>query len=345
MIESLHMKNFRNFQNKEISFWAQKNIIIWNNGRGKSNILEALSIPSAPLVESKPEYLLMQWEESLFLKYSLDSWVASYSYSSDWSKRKYILSWKSTTKSRMRENYPIVVSFHPMMMNLMYLWPSQRRDFLDNILIQSFLKYSKILSNYKKVLTSRNRVLKNISEGKSSSSELSFWDDKYIESAVTIYKYRWELSKFFKENTPELKEYFFWKAQDISFEYISKTKLDSPENYLRDYIEKNQQKEILLRKTLRWPHLDDFDIIIDSTPLTHFASRGEVKSILLWLKFLETKFLEKYCPEKDVLFLIDDFLSELDAEHRDLLWLHIWSRQSVISSINDFPVEWNKIFI
>jgi hypothetical protein len=32
-----------------------------------------------------------------------------------------MLAGKSTTKSRLRENYPIVVSFHPMMMNLMYL--------------------------------------------------------------------------------------------------------------------------------------------------------------------------------------------------------------------------------
>jgi recombinational DNA repair ATPase RecF len=78
-----------------------------------------------------------------------------------------MLTGKSTTKARMRENYPLVVSFHPMMMNLMYLGPSQRRDFMDGILIQSFSHYTKVLSNYKKVLTSRNRVLKNISEGKS----------------------------------------------------------------------------------------------------------------------------------------------------------------------------------
>jgi DNA replication and repair protein RecF len=232
-----------------------------------------------------------------------------------------------------------------MMMNLMYLWPTHRRDFLDEVLSQSFPNYTKILSEYKKVLHNRNKVLKNISEWKSEISELSFWSDKYIESAETLYKYRNGIRKFLEENIQELSEYFFWKVQDISFRYITKTDLDNTWEYLRTYIKENQSKEILLRKTLRWPHLDDFDIIVNDTPLTHFASRWEVKSILLWLKFLETKFLEKYCPEKEILFLIDDFLSELDSSHRDLLWKHIWSRQSVISSINDFPVEWNKIFI
>jgi DNA replication and repair protein RecF len=98
------------------------------------------------------------------LQYGLDAGNISYSYNSDGAKRKYMLSGKSTTKSRLRDNYPLVVSFHPMMMNLMYLGPSARRDFLDSILIQSFPKYTKILAEYKKVLGSRNKVLKNISE-------------------------------------------------------------------------------------------------------------------------------------------------------------------------------------
>lgn len=339
------MKNFRNFSDREISFWAEKNIIIGDNGRWKSNILEALSLPSAPLVESKPEYLLMKQEETLFVKYSLSSWDISYSYSHDWAKRKYMLAWKSTTKSKLRSNYPLVVSFHPMMMNLMYLGPSHRRDFLDGVLSQGFPHYAKSLLEYKKILSSRNRVLRNISEWKSQLSEINFWNEKYIESAIIIYKYRNGINEFLQENISELKDYFFGKIDDVSFDYISKTDLTQCSEYLKNYIDKNINKEVLLRKTLRWPHLDDFGIIVNDTPLIHFASRWEVKSILLWLKFLETKFLEKHCPEKNILFLIDDFLSELDAKHRDILWKHIESRQSIITSITDFPVEGNKIFI
>jgi recombinational DNA repair ATPase RecF len=49
-------------------------------------------------------------------------------------------------------------------MNLLYLSPSIRRDFLDEILINSFDDYKKILENYKKILVSRNKILKNIKE-------------------------------------------------------------------------------------------------------------------------------------------------------------------------------------
>jgi recombinational DNA repair ATPase RecF len=49
-------------------------------------------------------------------------------------------------------------------MNLFYLSPSLRRDFLDNILSNSFDEYSDLLKTYKKIVTSRNKLLKSIQE-------------------------------------------------------------------------------------------------------------------------------------------------------------------------------------
>lgn len=345
MIQKLHIKNFRNFSSREISFSWEKNIIIWDNGKWKSNILEALSLPNWPLVESHPEYLLRKGSDVFYIKYELEHGTIAFAYDSAWAKRKYFLGEKSTTKSKIRHNYPHIISFHPMMMNLMYLGPSHRRDFLDEILSQSFDSYAKLLWEYKKILTSRNKLLKNISEWKSSTSELAFWDEKYISLASDIYKYRKKIHDFFCENIWSLSSFFFWKIKDIEFKYISKTDISCPEVYLRKYLQENQKKEILLRKTLRGPHLDDFDIFIDDIPLVHFASRGEVKSILLGLKFLETRFIEKNSSKNEIIFLIDDLLSELDEKHRNILWEHIWERQSIITSIQDFQLEWNKIFI
>jgi len=72
----------------------------------------------------------------------------------------------------------------------MYLSPSLRRDFLDEILLKTFPDYKKILNNYKKILISRNKILKNIRENKSEISELDFWDSKFIILATIIYNYK-----------------------------------------------------------------------------------------------------------------------------------------------------------
>jgi recombinational DNA repair ATPase RecF len=49
-------------------------------------------------------------------------------------------------------------------MNIMYLSPSLRRDFLDNILLNTFEKYETALKEYKNILKSRNKTLKAIQE-------------------------------------------------------------------------------------------------------------------------------------------------------------------------------------
>ena len=252
---------------------------------------------------------------------------------------------KPTTKQNLKNIYPHVVSFHPMIMNLMYLSPSERRNFLDEILITSFPEYKSILQKYKKILLNRNKLLKNISDGKSNHDELTFWDDAFLDSAEQVYVFRKKICDFFTKHIHDLKEYFFWKINTINFSYISKTPLINTRASMKEYMDINRNKEILLRKSLRGPHLDDFDILVDDIPLVHFASRWEVKSIILWMKFLETRFIEKHSDKVDLIFLIDDLLSELDHEHRDLLWKHIGTRQSIITSIEDFPVSGNKIFI
>jgi DNA replication and repair protein RecF len=83
-----------------------------------------------------------------------------------------------------------IVFFSPIGMNIMYLSPGLRRDFLDEILNSTFEKYKDIVSEYKKILISRNKVLKNIRENKSSPSEIEFWDNKFALKASQIYNYR-----------------------------------------------------------------------------------------------------------------------------------------------------------
>lgn len=290
-------------------------------------------------------YLVAQGSDVFFLGYELDSGKHGFSYESTGMKRRYLCNGKSTTKAKLALQYPHVVAFHPLGMNLMYLGPSERRNFLDTTLSQAFPEYQKILQNYKKVLLSRNKVLKNISEGKSSQSELDFWDTSFIQSAQNVSMYRQKIRDFFREQSPSLQSYLFGKVQNIEFHYISKIPLEAMQESFASQLLQERSKEILLRKTLRGPHLDDFTLLLDGVEITHYASRGEIKSLLLGLKFIESAFLEHFSAKKDIVFLIDDLLSELDSEHRDMLWEHIGERQCIVTCIEDEDLEGNKIYI
>lgn len=339
------MKNFRNFSERKVSFQNGLNLIIANNGSWKTNILEALSFPSCPLVETDFGYLLQQWKDNFFVGIESRAWKLGYSYDGTRKKKKYLLQETPSTKKKLHESYPHVISFHPMLMNLLYLGPSDRRNFLDTILANTFPEYKSLLTNYKKILNHRNKTLKNISEKKSDISELGFWNTKFIESASEVYIYREKIVTFFEEYIWSSKEYFLWKIENISFVYKSKTPFLEHKRHIETYIQENTQKEILLRKTLRWPHLDDFELTVDTVPLIHFASRWEVKSILIAMKLLEKSFLEKYSSKKDILYLIDDLLSELDSEHRDLILKNISPHQAIITSIEDIENVDHKIYL
>ena len=80
------------------------------------------------------------------------------------------------------------------------------------------------------------------------------------------------------------------------------------------------------------PHIDDFEIQVDNIKLTNFASRWETKSVILWLKLLETSFIEKTTKKKPIL-LIDDLLSELDNNNKKILIDKIKYYQTFITSI------------
>ena len=357
MIKSIKLKNFRNFTNQEFSFDENKNFIIWENWKWKTNILEAISLFSwTNIVKINFENLVKKNNDIFYIENQLSSWEkTSISFNKKENKKKFILNWKNTTRKNLKNNNPIIVSFSPIIMNMMYLSPSLRRDFLDEILSKSFLEYNSYLKEYKKILISRNKVLKNIRDWKSKKSEIEFWDKKFIELSKVIYNYRFWLVDFLKGNSKEFTNYFSWKIQKIDFTYKTKIsikkenskqeKFELIEKQIKKYLNKNIDRDIILASTQIGPHIDDFEIFVDDIELINYASRWEVKSVILWLKLLEIKFIEKYLNKKPIL-LIDDLLSELDKNHKNLLLDNIKNYQTFITSIREeYDWTWKKIYL
>ena len=89
--------------------------------------------------------------------------------------------------------------------------------------------------------------------------------------------------------------------------------------------------DILAKVTTKGPHRDDFTFKIDGRNVLTFASRGELRSIILALKLSELNLITARVSERPVL-LLDDVFSELDAERRDLLSQLLGRQQTVITT-------------
>ena len=345
MITELRLINFRNFWELKLKWLNKENFIIWENGKWKTNILEALSLLSNNSITwLSLDELIKKWEDYFFVEYiDSESNKISFTYIKEWKKKSFLLNNNKITKKKFNSLTNKSVIFSPIIMNMMYLSPWLRRDFLDNILKNSFENYDKLLLNYKKVIKHRNKTLKSIYEWKANKEDIKFWDEKFIQEATQIYKYRFKIINFLKETISTTLEYFSWKIEKIELIYETKISEENIEKSIKKYIEKNLDRDIILWKTPIWPHVDDFNILIDWNPLSHFASRWETKSIILWLKLLEGIFIEKMTKRKPIL-LIDDLLSELDEKHKDMLLKKIEYYQTFITSIRK-PEDKNIIKI
>ena len=98
-------------------------------------------------------------------------------------------------------------------------------------------------------------------------------------------------------------------------------------------MEKNFQKDRLLGHTSFGVHRDDYKFFFNQTDASGAASRGEVRSMILALKFIEAKQLVEKNGKKPVI-LLDDVFSELDEKRQKCLVKNFKDNQVIITSVN-----------
>lgn len=81
--------------------------------------------------------------------------------------------------------------------------PSERRNFLDEMLVFASPAYEKIQRNYRTALTSRNRVIQSILDKEAAKSDLSSWDTLLADYAVQVIRERKKFFEWFQTQSLE----------------------------------------------------------------------------------------------------------------------------------------------
>jgi DNA replication and repair protein RecF len=333
MIKSIKIRNFKNFSEKDIEFSPNVTLIYGDNGRGKTSVLDAISYMWNIQSKNNADTLLKDTKPSFFIELlssenEMKAWFEGKS-----KKKNFMLDNKKLSAKKFFEQSTKFCYFDPSLMNLFILWPSKRRDYINNVISNCFPWYKAIIKHYNKILKSRNAILWAVFDRKARESEIDYWDDCFCEAATEVYRYRYLFVEFFSWHSKLLKKCTWEKYCNISFEYISKIKFENPRSTLDKYLKDNRKRDIIIQKTHIWPHRDDFSVHIRNISVEKYASRWEMKAIILGLKYIEAKFLEKY-KNKTAVFLIDDFSSELDTEHQNTLLSVLSEYQLILTNIH-----------
>ncbi|OGG25765.1 hypothetical protein A2960_05485 [Candidatus Gottesmanbacteria bacterium RIFCSPLOWO2_01_FULL_39_12b] len=362
IISKLTLQNFRSFPEKEITFSPLVTILLGPNACGKTTILEAiflLATGKSFRVEKDLEMISFK-EEIGRVKGSIEITQLD----AEQIDLEIVLSKGEVMgiKTPMKK-YSVnevgkrmidivgrlkVVLFWPEDLELVTDSPSLRRRYLDFVLIQVDREYRRTLLSYEKGLRQRNRLLEAIREKEAHRHQLIFWDQLLIKNGEYITRRREEYIDFVN------------KLQISNDKLQIKSKIQNP-NYQLEYdrsiisrqrLDQYSQEEVAAGVTLVGPHRDDVKFKIQNSKfkikneeyrdLSHYGSRGEQRLAVLWLKLGELAYIEAQTGGKPVL-LLDDILSELDHEHRKIIFEVIGNQQTLMTMTDKHFIEKNKL--
>ena len=223
-VNSIYLKNFRNYKFGEVHFSKGTNVIYGPNGTGKTNILESIFVCSLgksfrtnkdkELINkekdfSKIEMISQKKDRDINVKFEMKE------------KKKFYINNIPVKKTSEIIGKTYIVLFTPEDIGIINNEPSKRRRFLNIMISQLRPLYINLLSEYNKILEQRNFYLKQIKYEGKPIENLCIWDEQIAKIGQKIYEYRKEFiekinNKIYKIhlNTTENKE-------EIKMEYFS----------------------------------------------------------------------------------------------------------------------------
>ncbi|MCA9349564.1 DNA replication/repair protein RecF [Candidatus Saccharibacteria bacterium] len=331
-LRELSLNNFRNYHSLDFEFSAPITVIIGQNGRGKTNLIEAIYLTSlSKSWRTKDQNLIGEGGQG-------------YKVQADWVEHKISVEYHPDTRKVIKRSgieikpgqlvglSPLVL-FEPSSLNLFIMGPSYRRGYLDQTLCQISSHYLVKLNKYNKVMRQRNQALKQ-----QLSQDLIFaYNLQLVEYGWFIYEQRTRLIDYYNQNLSHWYQEISGQKEDIAIDYLSNLGSD-PDQYLLN-LEKSFSKDIVRQSTSIGIHHDDILVKIDDQEVRDYASRGESRTVVLAMKQVELIYIEEVLG-KNAILLLDDVVSELDYLRRKQLVAMLGKQQSIITTteaISDLP--------
>lgn len=339
ILESIRLVNFRNYSDKLVQPSEHLEMIVGPNGIGKTNILEAIYLIC--------EGASFRLRRDLELIKSGESWARiEANLNLDGKREKRVLKMSLDTQSKISKKLEIdgvnriaskhllpVVVFEPDQMRMITEGPEMRRSYLDEMISFLDFEYGRNVASYKRVVSQRNRLLKQIKKGEAKKEDLFVWHVKLSELAAPIVvarrNYLQEMNKSLQNDYRKISK----KKDVVAVEYLPNFERESSgrlSSELFNKLELDVEIDIQTGFTRRGPHRDDWDIKLNGQSASTGASRGEIRTIVLSLKLYEFEHLRSGFGITP-LVLLDDVMSELDSSRRREL-LGFFSEAQVLMS-------------
>lgn len=310
ILKHLHILNYKNIYEADLSFSDKLNCFVGMNGQGKTNLLDAIYLLSF----TKSAFTAI---DSQLIRHDADMALVQGEYENENENETVTCGLKRGQKKQLRrgkKDYKRLID-HIGLLPLVMISPEdqqliaegsdERRRFMDVVISQQNKQYLIDLTQYAHLLRQRNALLKQMADDEPcpDASLISVFDEQMIPLAESIFSARHSFIDAFIPVFQEIYSYISCGKEQVSLRYISQLS----ERNLREWYPRTLQRDLILGWTSQGIHKDDIEMLLGDFPLKQVGSQGQQKTYLLSMKLAQALYLGK------PLLLLDDIFDKLDA--------------------------------
>ena len=319
-VVSAKLNHFRNYESCDFAPCAGVNVLMGDNGQGKTNLLEALFLCcTGRSHRTRQDRELIGWEAD-FASVRVRAERNDGSHEVEvilpaGGKRKIKIAGREAARSGELMGHVTGVLFSPEDLRAVKDGPAERRRMVDMTLSQIRPAYYYALQRYNRALKQRNEALRAAAVNASLFSTLDTWDEQLAAAGAELMRHRRAYIERLSAAAEETYREIAGGRERLSVRYRpSVSGGDDAQSNLEALFGAREQ-DVRRLTTSVGAHRDEVLLAVEGREVRAYGSQGQQRTAALSLRLSELAVMRAEMGEWPVLML-DDVMSELDPSRR-----------------------------
>jgi len=331
LLSEVLIRDFRNISDQRLEFAVNLNVIVGQNGSGKSSLLEAVSVlgtGKAFTGATASDFVAKGCQSSMVTgSVQLAGCRVAVGVEKTRSATTCRVDGRSVRSASSLAAFMPLVSLDAQMFQMAANAPAYRRAILDRTLFHVEQGYLVLFQRYFRALQNRNQLIRRSSK----DEELRYWTEEFLLHGEELDRLRRKCVERLNVNLRTHSD--LTALGEVSLVYAAGWREGMT---LADGLKESKDRERCLGATTVGPHRAGLKILLNGLPVRQTTSRGQSKLIACLIAEAQVRSLEDNGGESPII-LVDDLCAELDraSQERSLTLLLRANRQVFITSIGD----------
>ena len=319
-ITRAQLTNYRSYDTCVLAPCEGVNVLLGDNGQGKTNVLEALYLAcTGRSHRTRQDRELIRWGAD-FADVKVEAERRDGSHEVEiilptLGRRRLRIAGQEVSRSGELMGHITGVLFSPEDLRTVKDGPAERRRFVDMALSQIKPAYYYGLQRYARALRQRNEVLKLAAAQPGVLSTLDSWDEQLAAAGAELMRQRREyvarLSSLAGETHREISD----GREQLEIRYVPSVSMGDDAQAILETLFGARENDLRRMTTSVGPHRDDVLLTISGRDVRAYGSQGQQRTAALAMRLSELDVMREAMGEWTMLML-DDVMSELDPSRR-----------------------------